>query len=378
MKNDNDNKNTDTKNKLSIKADVKVSKVKENNIPSIKELTVYRKIDIFQVRTKSMYASSNIKHLPSQPKMLPISASATSKMLQLTNITLGIMPSIIDISPKDPAWNRELIKYWNELYELIPAIGKKLDTSIRFYRLEKKKEFEQQIINIERRYSRMVNEDATNIDSYYKEKTQELLRVEDEIHKTDENGKKIYAVAVNPKHYILWLYCSINSRIANKVADIDKTSKILFYLENPLEAKEEKKKNADIITNAEKLYYSIEEDIKKIDDLIYLVGTDKGSIKQLEQYERRAVIREYIRVYPIEFIKIANDTNLSNKARIERMIHYGVLKRIGDTGIIVSAENPTDKVGNSVNEAILFFNEPNAKQEAVATELIYKFKALNK
>lgn len=331
-----------------------------------------RQVNILHHLILSTYNKVNQEHYAGRSRILGASQAAENAMFARQDMLNSVMPEILHVSTNSANWYGLLQNYFSNTFVEIPANGKELNTSLVFEidpQNEVKKKYVRGIIeeakkkNVEIKSSKDL---AEYIDSLrLKAKSEEeLVRIEDEIWK--------YAKPENIEDYVLWRYCWFHGEIANNKMLIGKSpKKIKFYLEDELDRDRFKKEAFMKNSKINKLLVKMEED----EDLSYAMCSMLG-ITATNKIDMAMGLQAEADNHPDRFVELAEDNKLQMKANIQRMIDYGVLRKLVNSGVIVDAEDSEIILGNSYDEVITYFNYE--KNKAKVSELKNRYNHLKK
>jgi len=271
-----------------------------------------------------------------------IGSSLTSSGSSLRGLTFEeeilLLPNIIGKAPSSQEWNKATDDYWANISVSVPArTGVELNCSIIF-------------------------DEEVGAKTYFETLT-EIFSFSSDVdnHASDEDFRvKMQSITLPEKStpqiisdYIMWRYCLVYGRVANRKKDIFKSKKISFFMESKDEiviqrASSLKRRNA-----ATKAYLSIHEDVDKRDLVLRSFGEN---ILLLPEDERDIMLEKYSIDESEKFIEIATDENLSFRSIIRSGLIHGKI------GIIPNTENYTyddNVIGNGLSQAIAYFKSPD-------------------
>lgn len=239
------------------------------------------------------------------------------------------LKQILSLSPESPNWELATEEYWKNISRPVPAgDGLELEVGLRYENEED--------------YKRDLN----------------TLK--------NENG-----VVVNPKgnpiniaDYILYRYCLGYVEVANSFDLVGMSPKINFYIYSKEKEIQEKKISQNQKRDAYQLLYGNLSDRNWVDYMLRCLidSNSKYTIKDLstkDDDEKDILLEETMNRNPSKFIAFGKDKNLELKALIELAIAIGALGRISNTAT-VTMDGVT--IGNDLDEAVAFFNNPKNAQ----------------
>ena len=276
-----------------------------------------------------------------------------------------LLPDIIGHSTKSPDWKKATRDYWCDItLEVMPndingyGGGLVLETGF-------------------------VYPDQASATKGRKEEEKEISA----FNKSLEIGKEYemdytvrYEVGriINPANFIAYKFILKHPEVANRVDDLYKTPRILYYIhsqqiENKIKHVALKaRKEAyiifmELIDEPLKAKYVLSLLHKEISALVqknkttYDLSTDMG---------RQIVLEDLAREKPTRLLAVSKDKHLIEKAFVEECIKMSYLKRIANTDTIMYGDNTL--IGYNLDQAIIYLRDPaNAstkqKLEAMVT-----------
>lgn len=220
------------------------------------------------------------------------------------------MAKIVGISPNHQDWNKILDDYWANLYVKIPYEGRILDASY------------------------------------------------DQISETEIEP-------VNIEDFILYRYCLQYSQVANTLEEANSSSRIRFYLVRESEMKRAAEKVRAVKDRAIKLRMSIQDDLATVKAILVL------GAKYVNRTESNPVfaLADFSEQHPVQFLEIAGDKRLLDKAMIEKAIRAGIFTRPANSSIILYDGT---QIAKNLDEAAIWLNLPENSE----TLLVIKDKML--
>lgn len=252
------------------------------------------------------------------------------------------LPDIIGISPNDTEWRRTVKDYWNNISVSIPADGTtigKLQGKVLAFIIAFKTEGEKQ--NFEK-----------------------VLSL-DEKAKIAKNGLVLDGV----DDYILWRYCLVYGKVANRYEDIRKSPKILFYLYSK-ETETRVEHNAfKLRVKAGNLFTEILMKDSIIDAVLLMFE------QTLTHFESRAdkhlALEVLIKSKPAVFIKFMEDGNLETKAIIKKAVDAHIIHQPSNTDSYYYGEGNEVCLGTTLMDAVIYWKST----EKINKEIVDAIKA---
>ena len=271
-----------------------------------------------------------------------------------------LMPSILTTSPNDPNWYKKVKTYWDSFGIKVPVGGRRLETGFNFdINDSTRKEEIQKLVK------------TAGVNSI-KIETDEQLR--DYVSsKVEEFDRFKYASPINVLHYLTWVFLLGHHRVAKQAQAVEKTTKIDFVLIDPKEIEDIKRTQHSLSIDATRKYLEIIQDRNIVRDVLYVSGVDAS---QLDDLDADARLKQIVDGSPKKFLSLVNDKSNTTKARIERYCIACVLTRFPNSSIIVDANDPAVIIGNSLDEAVIFFGSEAPDRVAKVKEFKARYQQL--
>ena len=271
-----------------------------------------------------------------------------------------LMPTIITTNSNDPTWYKKIKNYWDSFGIKVPIGGRRLETGFTF-----------DINDSERKVD---IKDIIKISSVNSIKIETDEQLRDYISsKVDEFDKFKYASPINIEQYLIWVFLLGHHRVAKHAQAVEKTTKIEFVLIDPREIEDLKRTQHSLSIEATKKYLEIIQDRNIIRDILYVDGVDASLLDDLDA---DAKVKQIVDTSPKKFLSIVNDKAGNIKARIERYCIAGVLNRLANSSIIVDTNDNSIVVGNTLDEAVIFFGSETADKVAKVKEFKARYQQL--
>jgi hypothetical protein len=245
------------------------------------------------------------------------------------------MPHIINESVNSPNFQKRVEDYWSSISVVIP------------HDEEGKKETEQGY--------KIYIEYKVKGDFNYKQLTS-ASKVEDKINLLeklllDDNAKIEYDYM---SQYALLSYCLKYKLVANNIADIHKSDKIIFYIFDKPTAIKNSMAKLEIKEKSFELFKTVKQDEDYLDYIILMFGINIRDYKTIEDKILKVdEIRNVSENDMLKFNNFASESNWSDKAFIKKCVHYRLL---------VNALNTTSYyyndilIGKTLDEAVANLN----------------------
>jgi hypothetical protein len=312
--------------------------------------------DVFRVINKDIFGTVE------QP--LGSCQGAVNRVLapEYDELLKSIMPNVISINPNDPSWYKKIKYYWDSFGIKVPIGGTTLEIGFNFD------------INSTTRKVAIKELIANAKDKKVDISTEEEL-ANYVLKNINEFDKHKYATPINPTHYLTWLFCLGHRKVAKQTDSVNKSTNIEFVLIDPKEIESTKKLQHTLSVEATKKYLEIIADRAKVKDILYI---KQINVSSLDDFDMDIRLKHIADSEPKEFLAIANDPAMTTKARIERYCISGILRKLPNSSIIVDANDNSVIVGNSVDEAVVYFASEAPDRAAKVKEFKTRYAQLNK
>ena len=275
----------------------------------------------------------------------------------------SIMPTIISLSPNDQTWYKRVKNYWDSFGIKVPIGGKNLEIGFNFSIEDTMRK-----IAISELITKTSTKEGATIIS------DEALAIY-VIKNIPEFEKYKYAMPINPEQYLIWLFCLGHRKVAKETGAIDKSLNIDFILIDPTVVEDNKRKEHTLSNDALRKYLEIIVDRSKVRDILYVRNINAA---ELEDIDADARLKQFVISSPKEFLAIATDNTTTTKARIERYCIRGVLKKLPNSSIIVDGNDNGVLIGNTIAEAVVYFNSESPDKAAKVAEFKTRYAQLTK
>lgn len=245
------------------------------------------------------------------------------------------LPEIIGVSPNDNEWRKMVSDYWNNISVPIPADG------VTANKLQGK------VLRFVVGFKSEADKDAF----------EKVLSLEEK----GEASKK-GEVLEGLHDYILFRYCLVYGKVANRYEDVGKSPKILFYLystENETKVEHAKFK---LRMKANELFTKMLMDFTLIDSILLMLDQDLSAYETPQ--DKHLALEALVKTRTLDFIKYAEDENLQIKSSIRKAVDKGIIKNPANTESFYYGENSEILLGHSLMDAVLYWKadkEANVK-----------------
>jgi len=257
------------------------------------------------------------------------------------------LPDIIGISPRDNEWRRAVIAYWNNISVGIPADGvsigklqgKPLKFTIGFKTKADKENFEKVLSLTEKA----------------------------------ELGKK-GLILDGVEDFILWRYCLVYSKVANRYEDINKSAKILFYLYSKETETRVEHQAFKLRVKANELFTQILMKPDMINAVLLMFGQDLTAYDTMQ--DKHLGLEALLKTRPADFINYMEDGNLAIKATIKQAVDAHIIHNPANTDSYYYGENNEVTLGTTLTDAVLYWKSDTKKNQEIITAVKARLKQI--
>ena len=209
-----------------------------------------------------------------------------------------LMPKLVGVSATHAEWDSKLDEYWHNLLVSVPYEGLLLDVST--------------------------------------------------IHTMADDRK---GTPRNYFDYVLHEYCLKYGEVANSIDDVSKSARIRAYLWNKEEQTKRENNVLQIKDEAIIKRLQIQKDTAAVKDVLLLGNKPSNG----SESELKLALAKFSEEEPSRFLEITRDTNIAEKAQIERYIRVGfMLRLIGTT--VITYDNVS--IANDLDRTVVWLNLP--------------------
>jgi hypothetical protein len=188
------------------------------------------------------------------------------------------------------------------------------------------------------------------------------------------------------KDYLIWRHIIDHPEVAKNKVEAGRYQDKRFYIHDPEAISEENIELAQLADKAMQTYFRFKDDEIKTDQILTLMGArtenlrfEEKQLKLRELANPKHGDNEYMQKETLKrFIKIAEDKDKEIKFLIKELVGLQYLRQVGAQGYVFAETGA--KVGDTTEEAVLFFTNPkNAKELNLAkAQYVTKSKRANK
>lgn len=312
-------------------------------------ITLSKNITIMKKEKVSEFKVVNFKVLgDASNKKIGGSVKAENAMLVNAEELRSYLPNILGVSPTAPEWGKAVDNYVRSVSAPVESNG--LDLEIGFT-------FDITDIDFKPAIDALIKEAKIDED--------EKSLVEYITSKVNRNHWWRYGRPIEPADYFLWRYVQNHRKVANSIADADKSLNISFYIIDQEDVRKSKTAAFKIKNEANNLYFSISKDIDKVKAVLFAAdkGMDVVAAKGVSAEEDLIIALDQLKDQsPANFIKYAsNIERAKEEAFVQECIARGVLTKLSNTNLITDAATG-ETIGNGIPEVLTYFRqESNSK-----------------
>lgn len=325
------------------------------NVAANGPVRVEKTVTIFRKENTSAYFRKNSRYIPEGKNKIGSAIASVDRMKSNFDELTVYMPSILGCSANDPKFAERLDAWFNNISKIVPEIGLPLNIGFTY----KSRSFADSISEKEKE----IADAFTKAKKSTSEERDLAFKVRDEAIINLESTKYQYGFPINVGDYMVWRYCLVYSSVANDIALINKSGAIRFYMYDPDVEKHKETIQFNIRKEATIAYVKLLEEPSKIGDILWMHLGDRTDVSKMDEMTKLKALETLNKVDPDAFLRYYKDVNLTIKAKIERMIHFGILRRLEGTNIIVDENN--DVIGNNTAEVLTFFKNAEANKAAI-------------
>jgi len=333
----------------------KAAEIIESKADSSSPVTVPKEVTIFRKEESSAYFKRNAKFIPEGKVKIGSSINGVNRLKSSMDEMAVYMPVLLGIDRNNPKYNESVDLWFNNISRVVPERGLTLQIGFTYNNDNARKTIEDIEESIYERYNRASKTTSKDRNKAIETRDAEIINL--------EKTKYKYGFPINVSDYLLWRYCLVYGDVANDIAVINMAGGIRFYIYDAKREEYKEKIKWEIRKKASIIYVKLFEMPDTVDNMLW---TDRGNqvdIVNLTDMDKYKMLENMYKANPADFIKLYEDKNLETKSIIERMIHFGILKRLENSSVIVDENN--DIIGNNIDEAITFFKNIERNKAAI-------------
>lgn len=317
------------------------------------------KIDLISKLNPNVFATLNQDVLGVSPLRLGSNQTAVKRMVVgFEHMLKMLMPPVLNLSPNDGDWYKATNNYWNSFSLSIYPGGKSLEIGF-IYDLNDydRKQFIAEAIKSTTKGTEVSIKSDADLKDFVLKKIPEFERYK-------------YARPIDVIDYLTWVYVLGHHKVANKTTDITKSENIEFTLIDPRDILEQKRTNHQISNEALAIYLGLLPKRDTVNDLLYVIGEDPTILTTIDADMK---LKNYCENNPSKFVELTKDPTTTSKARIERYVIAGILRKLPGTQIIVDPSDASIVIGNTLEEAVAYFNSEDKIKATRVQEYTTKY-----
>lgn len=262
----------------------------------------------------------------------------------------AILPTVVGKAPQDEGWQDAVNTHIDSLSIIVPAQGWDMDCSYVVDYNDSTHKSNLQYLLKQNGFD-IENKADVEIDA----KLEELFKA----GKVEETDLYRYVTFENPERYLEYRYCLLSRKVANNVADVEKSIHIDYFIASASEIKVIENEKAVKRNNFIKVYSDIitNPDTTVLNDML-IVGGYIGStsdITGMDHVAKTTMLYNWGQENPEAVCDLAKDKHLKTKARVQKYIWANIFRRLGDTETIVDAYDSAKVIGRSLEDCVAFW-----------------------
>lgn len=348
-----------SKDKATASASTVTTKSKTVDEP----VTINKGVTIFRKENGSAYYRRNAKFIPDGKISIGSAINSIARFKSNIAEMKVYMPPILGIGADSPEFTTKFSDWCENISVKIPEIGKNLEVGFVYNSKDDADTIKGMEAAIYKKFTTAKKATSRDRDLAFNVRDQELVNL--------EKTKYKYGFPIKVEDYIIWRYALVYTDVANDVALINKHGGIRFYIFDKEQEAYKEKLQFDTRKKATTLYVKLFEEPERTTNILWNHMGGNVNVDAMIESDQYGAIETLSKANPNELIKLYEDPNLNTKATIERLIHYGILKRLAGTNIIVDENN--DTLGNDMAGTIAYFKNKERNKEAI-TRLMGKLR----
>lgn len=335
---------------------VDVKTTTENKATEPVSLTVSRTVTILRKEGNSAYFRRNAKFIP-EGKIKIGSSIGSVNRLRSNKAELDVyMPNILGIGTNDPKYGEMLNSWFYNISVPVPETGLNLDIGFIYNDNTSLKAISEKEASIYKTFNTAKKSNPKDRDL--------AIEIRDEAIIELESSKYKYGSPINVSDYVLWRYCLLYGSVAKDIALINKSGAIRFYIYDAEQERYKEQIEFDIRKQATMVYVKLMNEPTKVKNILWnhMPTVDISKLSDLDKFKALETLQK---ASPNVLISLYKDDNLGLKAQVEQMIHYGILRRLDGTSVIVDENN--DIIGNDMSQVLIYFKNTDRNKPQITT-----------
>lgn len=321
-----------------------------------------RKVIISLVHNYSNYRKVNMKVLGQRKDTIGSSVRSCQILSSNASEIAAYFPALIGISANNPDFITRVKTWLSNIQFVVNENDVPLNTSFIYNKKSDYLLIKKQEDAINDKYDKVNRGNLSAIKEALKEKIEAL--------NTLESSKHLYGRPENLEHYLIYRHCLLYKDVAKDTALINSDPSIRFYIKDENKEIERQKKITQERSVAMRNFVELAGNDAKFDAVymaICVARYDNLAEALLKSKDvKQAIVMDYVNQHPDKFNKMVGDKNIQMKAFIETLILRGELIRSEVNQQISTADGTL--IGANMNDAVVWFNNPNNSAVRVAYE----------
>lgn len=341
-----------------VEAAKAAAKTEEMNAPYVDK----RYVTISLVHNYSNYRRVNMKVLGQRKETIGSSVRSCQVLSSNAGEIAAYFPALIGISANNPDFITRVKTWLSNIQFTISENDVKLNTTFIYNRKADYLTIKEQEDAINAEYEKVDRSNLMAIKEALKKKVEDL--------NTLESSKYLYGRPENLEDYLMYRHCLLYRDVAKDNALINSDSSLRFYIKDEAKELERQKRITQERSTAMRNFVELGANQQKFDAVyvgISILRNDNLSEALLKSNDvKQSIVMNFVNDSPDKFNKLVNDKNIQLKAFIETLILRGELVRSDYNQQISTADGTF--IGANMNEAIVWFENPNNKAIRTAYE----------
>lgn len=321
-----------------------------------------RKVIISLVHNYSNYRKVNMKVFGQRKDTIGSSVRSCQILSSNASEIAAYFPALIGISANNPDFITRVKTWLSNIQFVVNENDVPLNTSFIYNKKSDYLLIKKQEDAINDKYDKVNRGNLSAIKEALKEKIEAL--------NTLESSKHLYGRPENLEHYLIYRHCLLYKDVAKDTALINSDPSIRFYIKDENKEIERQKKITQERSVAMRNFVELAGNDAKFDAVymaICIARYDNLAEALLKSKDvKQSIVMDYVNQHPDKFNKMVCDKNIQMKAFIETLILRGELVRSEVNQQISTADGTL--IGANMNDAVVWFNNPNNSAVRVAYE----------
>ena len=306
----------------------------------------------------SVFESLNKVAYSTQVRSIGCTGSAAKKMLSHETFSDVILTGLLGNNKLNSDWEIQKYEHINSLQISVPVSGLDLELSYRFDMSDPR--YKDTISKF------ITDHDLTKMENPKKEGDAPVMvyPTEEELHDAiiancDPIDLHRYFIFENIKDYQYWVMATLSNEVANTPEDFDKSKNIRFFIYDPAVARKKELGKANAVANSVQTLLSNKNNVELLRQIALVTKTI-----DFEEFNQSSDEEVYLALFSaittdtiVGFTEAVANKSIAKEVLIRKYIHSGLLV-IDDEGRIVDAAVRSKLIGNDINSAVAYFNNP--------------------